>query len=123
MTRRGSPAGGEQLLQSDPTGGFVKVAREHCGVELVAIESSLFPETGTGSGWIVRDAYVHFATWMVAEPTEKTEGGLISRPFLTPKNFQGCKNQAHEPSFSHRRLQFEPSFSPPGAWSASPARG
>ncbi|TIO24069.1 M81 family metallopeptidase [Mesorhizobium sp.] len=66
----GSPVGGEQLLQSDPTGymgGFVKVAREHYGVKLVGIDSPLWPKTGTGSGWIMREAYEHFATRMVTE--------------------------------------------------------
>src|SRR5215470_8043909 len=41
-------------------GGFVKVAREHDGVELVGLESPLWPRTGTGSGWITEDAYEHF---------------------------------------------------------------
>src|SRR5881296_1135011 len=48
----GSPAGGEALLAREPRsymGGFVKVAREHAGVELVGIESPLWPRTGTGS--------------------------------------------------------------------------
>ena len=35
-------------------GGFVKVAREFDGVELVGIESPLLPKTGTGSGWITQ---------------------------------------------------------------------
>ena len=35
-------------------GGFVKVAREFDGVELVGIESPLWPRTGTGSGWVTR---------------------------------------------------------------------
>src|SRR5690242_8057001 len=48
----GSPASGEALLAWEPRsymGGFVKVAREHGGVELVGIESPLWPRTGTGS--------------------------------------------------------------------------
>src|SRR5690349_23191528 len=56
----GSPAGGEALLSWDARsymGGFVKVAREHDGVELVGIESPLWPKTGTGSGWITSDAF------------------------------------------------------------------
>ena len=51
----GSPAKGEALLAQEPKsymGGFVKVAREFAGVELVGIESPLWPRTGTGSGWI-----------------------------------------------------------------------
>lgn len=56
----GSPAAGEALLASDPKGsmgGFVQVAREHDGVELVGIESPLWPRTGTGSGWITTEAF------------------------------------------------------------------
>lgn len=59
----GSPASGEALLSSDPKGymgGFVQVAREFDGVELVGIESPLWPKTGTGSGWITNDAFETF---------------------------------------------------------------
>src|SRR6266481_4740913 len=66
----GSPARGEALLAWEPRsymGGFVKVAREHAGVELVGIESPLWPRTGTGSGWITREAYEHFLGRMLAE--------------------------------------------------------
>src|SRR5256712_12086704 len=45
----GSPARGEALLAWEPRsymGGFVKVAREHAGVELVGIESPLWPRRG-----------------------------------------------------------------------------
>jgi microcystin degradation protein MlrC len=67
---QGSPAGGEALLSWDAKsymGGFVKVAREHDGVELVGIESPLWPKTGTGSGWITEDAYEHFLGRQIAE--------------------------------------------------------
>src|SRR6266436_2450113 len=70
----GSPARGEALLAWEPRsymGGFVKVAREHAGVELVGIESPLWPRTGTGSGWITKEAYEHFLGRMLAE----LEGG------------------------------------------------
>ena len=66
----GSPARGEALLAHDPKsymGGFVKVAREFDGVELVGIESPLFPKTGTGSGWITQEAYETFVGRMIAE--------------------------------------------------------
>ena len=66
----GSPARGEALLAWEPRsymGGFVKVAREHTGVELVGIESPLWPRTGTGSGWITTEAYEHFLGRMIAE--------------------------------------------------------
>ncbi|CAN5571408.1 M81 family metallopeptidase [soil metagenome] len=67
---QGSPARGEALLAWEPRsymGGFVKVAREHEGVELVGIESPLWPKTGTGSGWITTEAYETFLGCMVAE--------------------------------------------------------
>ncbi|MBR0648165.1 M81 family metallopeptidase [Roseomonas terrae] len=59
----GSPAVGEALLATDPKGymgGFVQVAREFDGVELVGIESPLWPKTGTGSGWITNEAFETF---------------------------------------------------------------
>ncbi|WP_407169321.1 M81 family metallopeptidase [Bradyrhizobium sp. ORS 111] len=65
----GSPAKGEALLRSDPTnymGGFVKAAGEFSEVELVGIESPLWPKTGTGSGWITQDAYSTFVGSMIA---------------------------------------------------------
>ena len=66
----GSPAKGEALLAHDPTsymGGFVKMAREFDGVELVGIESPLWPKTGTGSGWVTQEAYETFVGRMIAE--------------------------------------------------------
>ena len=58
----GSPASGEALLASDPKsymGGFVKVAREYDGVELVGIESPLWPQhrhrLGLGDAGGLRD--------------------------------------------------------------------
>jgi microcystin degradation protein MlrC len=66
----GSPARGEQLLQSDPRGyigGFVKLGREFAGVELVGIESPLFPKTDIGSGWVTNEAYEHFVGVMISE--------------------------------------------------------
>jgi microcystin degradation protein MlrC len=64
----GSPAKGEALLAHDPKsymGGFVKVAREYDGVDLVGIESPLWPRTGTGSGWITEEAYETFLGRMI----------------------------------------------------------
>src|SRR6266404_4447799 len=58
----GSPARGEALLAWEPRsymGGFVKVAREHAGVELVGIESPLSP-------WMARWAC---AVWRGPRPT------------------------------------------------------
>src|SRR5260370_7333290 len=65
----GSPARGEALLGSYPKsymGGFVKLAREFDGVELVGIESPLWPRTGTGSGWITEQAFETFVGRMIA---------------------------------------------------------
>src|SRR4051794_29474782 len=59
----GSPAKGEALLGSYPKsymGGFVKMAREFDGVELVGIESPLWPRTGIGSGWVTEEAFESF---------------------------------------------------------------
>lgn len=70
----GSPASGENLLQTDPKGfmgGFVQVAREFADVELVGITSPLFPKTGTASGWITEEAFEHFAAIMVRELAEQ----------------------------------------------------
>jgi microcystin degradation protein MlrC len=66
----GSPAKGEELLKSGPKsymGGFVKMAREFGEVELVGIESPLWPKTYTGSGWVTLDAYETFVGKMIAE--------------------------------------------------------
>jgi len=66
----GSPASGEALLATDPKGymgGFVQVAREWDDVELVGIESPLWPKTGTGSGWITTDAFEHFLGRQIEE--------------------------------------------------------
>jgi microcystin degradation protein MlrC len=67
---KGSPARGEELLGWDTKsylGGFVKVAREFDGVELVGIESPYWPKTGTGSGWIAEAAFETFVGKMIAE--------------------------------------------------------
>ncbi|QHE87743.1 M81 family metallopeptidase [Hydrogenophaga sp. BPS33] len=64
----GSPCKGEALLSTRSNAsmaGFVRCAREFADVELVGIESPLFPKTGTGSGWIAREAFEHFAGIMV----------------------------------------------------------
>ena len=56
----GSPASGEALLKAYPKsymGGFMKMAREFEGVELVGIESPLWPKTYMGSGWVTGEAF------------------------------------------------------------------
>ena len=65
----GSPAKGEALLSYEPKyfmGGFVKMAREFDGVELVGIESPLWPKTYMGSGWVTEEAYETFVGRMIA---------------------------------------------------------
>jgi microcystin degradation protein MlrC len=65
----GSPASGDVLLAQAPKsyiGGFVRVAREHDGVELIGIESPLWPKTGIGSGWITSEAYETLVGGMLA---------------------------------------------------------
>src|SRR5438477_2708919 len=47
-------------------GGFVKIAREFDGVELVGIESPLWPKTGIGSGWVTEEAFESFVGKMIA---------------------------------------------------------
>lgn len=69
FTYEGSPAKGEALLGAEPTGyigGFVKVAREFPGVELIGIESPLDSRTGSGSGWLTTECYDGFVDKMVA---------------------------------------------------------
>ncbi len=63
-----SPAKGEALLRFDAKsymGGFVKMAREFSDVELVGIESPLWPKTGIGSGWVTDEAYETFVGKMI----------------------------------------------------------
>src|SRR5207249_5089041 len=65
----GSPAQGEALLGSyskSYMGGFVKMAREFDAVELVGIESPLWPKTGIGSGWVTEEAFETFTGKMIA---------------------------------------------------------
>ena len=69
FTYEGSPAKGEALLETEPNGyigGFVKVAREFPGVELVGIESPLDSRTGSGSGWLTTECYDGFVDKMMA---------------------------------------------------------
>lgn len=80
---KGSPASGEALLAFDPRsymGGFVKVAREFDEVELVGIESPLWPKTGTGSGWVTQEAYERFVGKMISEikAQGKFDGAYLS---------------------------------------------
>jgi microcystin degradation protein MlrC len=70
FTYQGSPAKGENLFASQSRhfiGGFVKVAREYEGVELVGIESPLGSKMGSGTGWITAEAYESFVGKMISE--------------------------------------------------------
>src|SRR5204862_7749781 len=90
----GSPARGDALLAWEPRsymGGFVKVAREHARVELVGIESPLWPRAGTGSGWITREAYEHFLGRMIAD---RERGGRWHGVYLALHGAMGVRGVA-----------------------------
>ncbi|AWQ05983.1 PF07364 family protein [Bordetella bronchiseptica MBORD675] len=70
----GSPCRDEELLGYDAKGylgGFVQCAREYTEVELVGIESPLFPKTGIGSGWVTHEAYEHFLGIMLDDLAQR----------------------------------------------------
>ena len=101
----GSPAKGEALLAWEPLsymGGFVKVAREHAGVELVGIESPLWPRTGTGSGWITAEAYEHFLGRMI---TELEDGGKWHGVYLAVHGAMGVRGVARPEADIARRVR------------------
>jgi microcystin degradation protein MlrC len=101
----GSPAKGEALLNWDARsymGGFVKVAREHAGVELVGIESPLWPKTGTGSGWITTDAYEHFLGRQIAE---LRAGGPWDGVYLALHGAMGVRGVAKPEADIARRVR------------------
>jgi microcystin degradation protein MlrC len=101
----GSPAKGEALLGWEPRsymGGFVKVAREHEGVELVGIESPLWPKTGTGSGWITAEAYETFLGRMVAE---LKAGGKWHGVYLALHGAMGVRGVAKPEADIARRVR------------------
>ncbi len=101
----GSPAKGEALLAWEPRsymGGFVKVAREHAGVELVGIESPLWPKTGTGSGWITAEAYEHFMGKIVAE---LKAGGKWDGVYLALHGAMGVRGVARPEADIARRVR------------------
>jgi microcystin degradation protein MlrC len=55
-------------------GGFVKMAREFDNVELVGIESPLWPKTYMGSGWVTEEAFETLTGKMIEGL--KTEGSF-----------------------------------------------
>jgi len=101
----GSPARGEALLAWEPRscmGGFVKVARELAGGELVGIESPLWPRTGTGSGWITTEAYEHFLGRMLAE---LEDGGRWHGVYLALHGAMGVRGVARPEADIARRVR------------------
>ena len=101
----GSPARGEALLAWDARsymGGFVKLAREYGGVELVGIESPLWPKTGTGSGWITEHAYEHFLGRQIAE---LEAGGEWHGVYLALHGAMGVRGVARPEADIARRVR------------------
>jgi microcystin degradation protein MlrC len=101
----GSPAKGEALLgweRRSYIGGFVKVAREHEGVELVGIESPLWPKTGTGSGWITQEAYEHFLGRQIAE---LKAGGKWDGVYLALHGAMGVRGVPRPEADTARRVR------------------
>src|SRR5262249_34854879 len=101
----GSPAKGEALLAWEPRsymGGFVKVAREHPGVELVGIESPLWARTGAGSGWITTEAYEHLLGRMLAE---LESGGRWHGVYLALHGAMGVRGVARPEADIARRVR------------------
>jgi microcystin degradation protein MlrC len=101
----GSPAKGEALLAHEPKsymGGFVKVAREYDGVELVGIESPLFPKTGTGSGWITEEAYETFVGRALSELAER---GPFDGVYLSLHGAMGVRGIARPEADIARRVR------------------
>ena len=102
---QGSPAAGESLLQSQPRsyiGGFVKVAREFDGVELVGIESPLFPKRGTASGWVTTEAFERFLGKMVSELKAK---GPFDGVYLALHGAMAVRNVAKPEAEIARRVR------------------
>ncbi|MFO1079495.1 MAG: M81 family metallopeptidase [Reyranellaceae bacterium] len=105
FTYDGSPVGGERLLAHDPRsymGGFVKVAREHDGVELIGIESPLWPRTGTGSGWITEHAFETLAGRML---TDLASQGPVDGVYLSLHGAMAVRGVARPEAELARRVR------------------
>ena len=105
FTYKGSPARGEALLAHDARsymGGFVKVAREYDDVELVGIESPLWPRTGTGSGWITEEAYETLLGRMIAD---LKAGGKFDGVYLSLHGAMGVRGVARPEADIARRVR------------------
>ncbi|MBR0681865.1 M81 family metallopeptidase [Roseomonas eburnea] len=101
----GSPAADEALLSTDPKGymgGFVQVAREYDGVELVGIESPLWPKTGTGSGWITNEA---FETFLGRQIEELTARGPFDGAYLALHGAMGVRGVPRPEAEIARRVR------------------
>ena len=91
----GSPASGEALLKAYPKsymGGFVKMAREFEGVELVGIESPLWPKTYMGSGWVTAEAFERLVGRMI--DGLKAEAAVRRRLSLPSRRHGGARRAA-----------------------------
>jgi microcystin degradation protein MlrC len=64
---------GEALFEAgSDIEGFVKIAREHSGIELVSLESpGGYPIGGSSKGWITREAFEHYAKLMLGSLREQ----------------------------------------------------
>jgi microcystin degradation protein MlrC len=105
FTYPGSPAKGEALLVSEPEsyiGGFVKVAREFDGVELIGIESPLWSKRGTGSGWLTNETYEHFISKMIEEITAQ---GKFDGVYLSLHGAMGVKGVPRPEAELARRVR------------------
>src|SRR4030095_15921581 len=95
----GSPASGEALLAWEPQ-SYIGGAR--AGAELVGIESPLWPRTGTGSGWIAREAYEHFLGRMLAE---LEDGGRWHGVYLALHGAMGVRGVTRPEAEIARRVR------------------
>lgn len=105
FTYQGSPVSGEALLATDKRGymgGFVAVAREFADVELVGISSPLWPRTGSGSGWVTKEAFEHFAGVMVAELREQ---GPFDGVFMALHGAMAAEGVPHPEAELTRRVR------------------
>ena len=67
-TRVSPPYGGERLLNSGGyVGGFVQVAREHAGIELVGLTSPVGVWGGSSASWNTERSFDHFMRLMIAD--------------------------------------------------------
>jgi len=62
------PYGGERLLSSGGyVGGFVKVAKEHQGIELIGLTSPVGVWGGSSASWNTEESFDHFMGLMLAD--------------------------------------------------------